>query len=117
MEASSGGLDMIFQLLAPAIPLILVFNGFGPDATRYPSDDAVFRIHSIAEKERKVGGKIIDIHPSGKIIFYIGKAIGQRKSQLRNRVGAGFRDVIAADGDTIEIAYILFDKPGLDISH
>jgi hypothetical protein len=56
-----------------------MLHGFGPDPSCHTSDHTVFRIHSIAEKERKIWCKIIYVHSTAQIIFYISKAIGKSK--------------------------------------
>src|SRR6185437_12629502 len=57
MEAPPAGLYMIFQFLRPAVAFVDMLDRFGPDAPRYPADNAVFRVHAVAEEERQVGSK------------------------------------------------------------
>ena len=62
MQASSRSLNMILQHLAALVGLIFILHTLGPDPAGHPADNTILRIHTIAEKERKIGRKIINIH-------------------------------------------------------
>ena len=46
-----------------------------------------------------------------------GEAVGEREGQLRDRVRAGFGNVISRNAHRIKIANLLFDKVLLNIAH
>src|SRR6185437_8457122 len=94
-----------------------MLDRFGPDAPRDAADDAVFRIHAVAEKEGEIGSEIIDRHPPAKIIFHIGEPVGQRKGQLRYRVSPGFGNMISAEGHTVKVANDAPDEIRLNVTH
>src|ERR1043165_5898090 len=101
---------MIFQLLTAVISLVLILHGLGPNTPRHTADHTVFSIHTIAEKEGKVGGKLINMHAPAQIIFYICKSIGQGKCQLCNGIGARFCNMITTDTNAVKVAYFLLYK-------
>ena len=88
---------MIFQLLTAFVCTKAITHGYRPDTTRNTTHNRVFRIHTVTEKERQVGSKIIDLHATCQIAFHIGKTVGERQGKLRYRVGTGFGDVISGD--------------------
>ena len=117
MQRAAGSLDVVLHFLAALVGAIALFHGHRPDAPRNAADHRVFRIHAIAEEETQVRREFVDVHAARQIGFDIGKAIGQRESQLRNRVGAGFGDVIAGDRYRIEVAHLMLDEIFLDVAH
>lgn len=80
-----------FSFWLRSFPVVLVLDGFCPNASRYAPNNRIFGVYAIREKERQVRRKIIDIHTSTEIIFDIRKAVRQRKRQLRNGIGTCFR--------------------------
>src|SRR4051794_39324147 len=108
---------MVFQFLAAFVCMVLMLHCLGPDAPGYPANNTVLRIHSITEKEGQIAGKIVDRHAAAEVILHIGKSVGEGEGQLRDRVGAGFSNVVAADTDTIEITNALIDKKLLNVAH
>src|SRR3954464_1036783 len=108
---------MILQHLAALIRFVFIFHGLSPNASGYPANNTVFRIHSIAEEERKIGRKFIYMHPPAQVIFNISESIGQCESKLRYRVGSGFRNMISANADAVKVADLVRNEIGLHISH
>ena len=90
MQRSSRSLDVVFQHLRTFIGTVFIFHGFCPNSSCDTTDNGIFRIHSVGEKERKIRCKCIDVHSAGKVIFHIRKTVGKRKCELRNRVCARF---------------------------
>jgi hypothetical protein len=56
-------------------------------------------------------------HAAGQVVLHIGEPVGQGEGQLADGVGPGFGDVVAGDGDRVEIAHIVFDEVLLDVAH
>jgi hypothetical protein len=71
----------------------------------------------LLKKKDQVGREIIEGHAPAEIIFHVGEAVSEGKRQLGDRVGAGLGDMIAADGDAVEIADFFVDEPGLYVAH
>src|SRR5262245_54207457 len=117
MQAAARGLYVILQHLAALISLVFIFHRLGPDPPGNTADDTVLRIHAIAEEKRKVGRKIIDLHPTAEIIFHVRKTIGQREGQLADRVGPCLCNMIPAYRYTIKIAHLVLYKILLYIAH
>src|SRR5690554_729066 len=108
---------MVFQHLCSWICSVFIAQGFCPNSTRNATNYSVFWIHSVTEEERKVWTKLIDVHTTAQVVFYIGKSVGQSKGQLRNRIRSSFGDVITAYRYRIEISHFFIDEIFLNISH
>ena len=67
------------------------------------------------EEERKAPCKRIDVHSGGHAGFHVGKAVGQRESQLLRRGRARLANVIARDRDRIPLRH--FARAELDHVH
>src|SRR6266704_2837770 len=61
--------------------------------------------------------EIVDPHSACKIGLDKSEPVGERKGELRDRVRAGFRDVIARDRGRVEIAHVVADEVLLDVTH
>jgi len=68
------------------------------------------------EKKKKDWVRTRDIHASAQIIFHVSETIGECECQLRNRVGAGFRDMITGNETEIEIPDVFFNEVLLHIA-
>src|SRR6478735_8861378 len=110
MQTASACLDMVFQLLAATVCPVFILHGLCPDTSCHTPDHAVFRIHSIAEEERKIRCKVIDLHSTAHVIFNISKSICKCEGKLGYRVGACFSNMIPADADTVKILYIFINE-------
>ena len=86
---------MVFQHLRAFVGLVAKFHGFGPDEACNAAQHSVFGIDAIREKEREIRCEFVDVHSPGNIIFHVSEAVGQRKGQLCDRIGAGFGNVVA----------------------
>ena len=96
---------------------VLVAHGNRPDATGHPADNIVFRIQSVGEEKRKVRGKAVNRHPSGQVIFNIGKSIGQGEGQLSDGIRASLGDMIPGYGYRIKVTDVFCDKVLLNVTH
>ena len=117
MQRTTGGLNMVFQLLRTRISSVSIAHHNRPDAPRDPPDHAVFRVHPVAEEKRQIGRERINRQAAREIALNIGEAVGQRERQLGDRVRAGFGDVITGDGHRIKIAHPMLDEILLNIAH
>ena len=117
MQRASRSLDVVLQLLAAIVRAVFLLHRHGPDAACDAAEHRVFRIHAIREEERQVGREVVDVHAARKIRFYEGETVRQREGELRDRVRAGFGDVIARDRHRIEIAHLMVDEVLLDVTH
>ena len=117
VQRPPGGLDVIFQFLATLTAGVTIAHRYRPDTSCHPTHNTVLRVHTVGEKKRQVGGKIVDRHASSKISFNVSKAISQRQRELGDRVSAGLSDVVARDRDRVEIAHSMIDEILLDITH
>ena len=54
---------------------------------------------------------------AGEVVLPQSGTVGQRKRELSNRVRPRFSDVVAADGNGIEVADLIFEKISLNIAH
>ena len=59
------------------------------------------------KKKRKLRGEIVDVHAAAHAPFDVFDAVAQGERQFLNGGGAGFANVIAADGDGIEFRRVL----------
>src|SRR5699024_5104662 len=108
---------MIFYPLGPLAGFILFAHRNGPNAPGYSPNNGIFRIQSIAKKERQVVCKIIDIHTARQIVLYISEAISQCERRLSNRVCASLSYMISGYGDRIVVFYFMIIKILLNIPH
>jgi len=108
---------VVFQFLAARVGAVAIPQGGGPDAPGDPPEHAVFRVQSVAEKERQVRRKIVDLHAPRQISLDIGEAVGEGESQLGNGIRAGLGNVVAGDGNRVEILDLVGDKILGNIAH
>ena len=103
MQAAAGSLHVVLQHLAARAGRVQIAHGTRPDAPRHPPDDRVFRVHAVGEEERQVGREIIDLHAARQVVLDDREAVREREGELRDRIRAGLGDVIAGDGDRVEV--------------
>ena len=108
---------MVLQLLAALVGAVFFFHGHRPYAPSHAAHDGVLGVHAVAEEERQIGSKVVDVHAACQIGFDKCEAVGQREGQLRNRVGPRFSDVVTADGHAVEIAHLVLDKVLGNVAH
>ena len=82
MQRTAGSLDMVFQFLGSFTGAVTVAHRHRPDTPGNPSHHGIFRAHAVAEKERQVGRKFIDVHAPGEVGFHKGEAVCQGKCKL-----------------------------------
>ena len=73
---------MIFEFLRTVVAFVFVFDGLCPDAAGYAADHGVLRVHTIAEKERKIRREVIDVHPAAQIVLHECETIRKRECEL-----------------------------------
>jgi hypothetical protein len=78
MQATATRLNMVFSISGcdrlPCIYASWLWPRFdGPTRPNY----TILRIHTIAEEEGKIRSKIIDVHSTAQVIFYVGEPISQ----------------------------------------
>src|SRR5437868_1939876 len=95
MQTAATGLYVVFQFLRTRICMIDIFHCFGPYATGHAPYHAVFSVHAITEKERKIWREIINLHSAPKIIFHVCKAVRKRERKLCDRISPCLCDMIA----------------------
>src|SRR3954462_13552867 len=98
---------MVFELLAAFIRAVFGSHRGGPDAPGYAPKNRIFRIHAVRKKEGKIWREVVDVHPAREIGFDERKAIGERKSQLRDRIGAGLGNVVTGYRHRIKVAHLV----------
>ena len=65
VQAAAAGLDVVLQLLTAFIGTIFFAHGHRPYAARDSAQHGVLGVHAVAEEERQVGRKVIDVHAAG----------------------------------------------------
>jgi hypothetical protein len=71
----------------------------------------------LEKKKERLGAEAVHGHAAGQVVLQVGEPVGQGEGQLADGVGPGFGDVVAGDGYRVEIAHIVFDEIGLDVTH
>jgi len=110
-------LAVVLELLAPLVRAVAVPHRHRPDPPRDAAEHRVLRVHAVREEEAQVGREVVDLHAAGEVGLDVGEAVGQREGELRERVRPGLRDVVAADGDGVEVPHAVVDEPLLDVAH
>ena len=110
-------MDVVFQHLSAGRRTVFLAHGLGPNPTRHASDDGVFWVDPVGEEEAEVGTKFVDVHPSAEVVLDVGEPVGKGERQLRDGVGPRFCNVVAADGDRVEVPHLVPDEVVLDIAH
>ena len=110
VQRTARGLDMVLEFLAAVVGAVFLPHGDRPDAPGHAADDRVFGIQAVGEEVGEVGGEVVDVHAAREVILHEGETVGQREGQLRDRVGPRLGDMIAADGDRIVVAHLVFDE-------
>ena len=87
----------------------------GTPAARHAAHHGVLGVHAVAEEEAQVGREGVDVHAPAEIVLHVGEAVGQGEGELADGVGAGLRDVVAADADAVEVADLPIDEGGLGV--
>ena len=108
---------MVLQHLGTRRGSVFLPHGLGPDAPCHAAYDRVFRVDAVAEEEAEVGPKLVQVHATAQVVFDVGESIGERKGQLRDRVGTCLCNVIAADRNAVEVANRAVDERCLYIAH
>ena len=108
---------MVLELLRAFVGSVFPVERFGPNPARHPTDDGVFGVDAVGKEEAEVGPERIDVHAPAQVVLHVSEAIGQGEGQLRDRVGSRLCDVVAADGDRVEVPDALVDEVGLDVAH
>ena len=117
VQATPAGLDVVLELLAALVGTVFFLHGHGPDAPGYATHHGVFGVHAVAKEKAQVGREVVNMHAPRQIGLDKGKTIGQRESQLADRVGPGLGNVVAADGHAVEIAHLVVHKILGHIAH
>ena len=117
VQTPSARLNVILQHLRTRIATVFQLHRLRPNPTCNPTNYRVFRVNPVAEEETQVRRKIIDVHAATQIILHIGKAVAQRKGQLRNRISPRLRNVVSADAHTVKIPHLIGDEIMLHITH
>jgi hypothetical protein len=95
-----------------------LLHGLGPDAPRHAADDGVFGVDAVGEKERlRLGAKSLMSMPRRQVILHKGEAVGEGEGQLRDGIGARLGNVVARNGDRVEVAHLVGDEILLHIAH
>ena len=117
VQTPSARLDVILQHLRTRIASVLQLHRFGPNSASHPANHRVFWVDAVAKEETQVRRKIIDVHAATQIILHIGKAVAQRKRQLRNGVRTRLGNVVPADAHAVKIPHLIGDEIMLHITH
>jgi hypothetical protein len=117
VEAAAAGLDVVLQHLAALVGAVAVLERLGPEAARHAAHHGVLGVHAVAEEEAQVGREGVDVHAPAEVVLHVGEAVGQGEGELADGVGAGLRDVVAADADAVEVADLLVDEVLLHVAH
>ncbi len=117
VEGAARGLDVVFELLRAFVCAVEIAHGDGPDAAGDATDDGVFGVDAVAKEEREVAGEVIHVHAASAVVFGESEAVGEGEGELRDGVCAGFGDMVAGDGDGVEVLDLVGDEVGLDIAH
>ena len=108
---------MVFQHLASRVGLVARAHGASPDASSDTPNDAVLRVHAVAEEEGQIGCEIVDTHATREVVLGDSKAVGQRKGELGDRVRSCLGDVVPGNRNRVEIANVVVDEELLDVAH
>ncbi len=108
---------MVLELLAALVRAVSVLHRHGPDAARDAADHRVLRVHAVGKEERQVRREVVDVHAAREVRLDEGEAVGEREGELRDRVRAGFGDVIAGDRHRIEILHLVVHEIFLHVAH
>ena len=117
VQRTARRLDVVLEHLGACGCSVLLAHGFGPDATSHAADDCILGVDAVGEEKAQVGPEFVQIHASAQVVLDVGKAVRQRKGQLRNRIGPGFGDVVPTDGYAVEVADGAVNERGLHITH
>src|SRR5690606_18325057 len=98
------------EFLGAFVGAVALAHGDGPDAARDAAEDGVLEVHAVGEEEGQIGGKIVDIHASGEVVFDEGEAVGEGERELADGVRSGLGDVVAADGYRVIVANLPLDE-------
>ena len=108
---------MVLQLLRALAGAVLVAHRHRPDPAGHAADHGVLGVHAVGEEERQVGREVVDVHAAREVGLDVGEAVGQGEGELADGVRPGLGDVVAGDGDRVEVAHLLLDEPLLDVGH
>jgi hypothetical protein len=71
----------------------------------------------LEKKNDRLGANASTSMPAGEVGLDVGEPVSQREGELADGVRPGLGDVIARDGDGVEVADLLLDEPLLDVGH
>jgi hypothetical protein len=117
VQGAARGLDVVLEHLGAGRSTVFFPQGHGPDAPCHPPDHGILGVHAVGEEERQVGAELVQIHAAGQVVFQVGEPVGQGEGQLRDGVRPGLGDMVARNGDRVEIAHVVLDEIGLDVAH
>ena len=117
VQRAPRGLRMELELLAALVAAVAPLHRHRPDAARDAPEHRVLRVHAVGEEERQVRGEVVDVHAAREVGLDESEAVGERESELRDRVRAGLGDVVARDRHRVEISHLVADEVLLDVAH
>ena len=117
VQTAATGLDVVFKFLRAFVGTVFFFHRHRPNAARHATHHGVFGVHAVAEEERQIGRKVVDVHASRQIGFDKGKAITQGECKLRDGIGACLSNVVPTDRHAIEITHLVVYKIFGNITH
>ena len=117
VQRAAGRLDVVLQHLRPGGSAIFLAHGLGPNPTGHTPDHRVLRVDAVREEEAQVGPKLVDVHAPAQVVLHVGESVGQGERQLGDGIRAGLGDVVAADGDRVEVPDVVADEMVLHVAH
>ena len=117
VQGATAGLDVVLQLLRALSGSIEFAHCHGPDPARNPPDHRVLHVDAVAEEEGKIRRERVDVHSTSAVVLDEGEAVGEGEGRLGDRVRPGLCDVVARDGDRVEVPHLVVDEELLDVAH
>ena len=102
-----------FWLRSPGA--VAEFHGARPDAPGHAGHDRVFGIEAVAEEEGEIRREGVHREPPGQVVLDVGEAVRESEGELGDGVRSGFGDVVARDGDRVEVPHPALDEVLLDV--
>ena len=117
VQRAAGRLDVVLQHLRPGRGAVFLAHGLGPNPTGHTPNHRILRVDAVREEEAQVGPKLVDVHAPAQVVLHVGESVGQGERQLGDRIRAGLGDVVAADGDRVEVSDVVADEVVLHVAH
>ena len=117
VQRTARRLDVVLEHLGACGCPVLLAHSFGPDAPGHAADDCILWIDAVGEEKAEIRPKLVQVHASAQVVLDVGKTVSKGKGQLRDRIGAGFGDVVPTDGYAVEVADGAVNERGLHITH